>query len=370
MSTDWQVIRKRYPAVEKYTYFNTASFGLMSSLAADCNKTHQDLLTHEGSVYRDTLFEKMQAIKTSIAAFVRAKANNIAFIPNFSTGINAIVPMLRPLQSVLLIEQDYPSLTLPWQVHHFDVHWVSPDSQGVINLDQIEEALRKNEIKILAISWVQYYSGFKVEMEKLGKICQANDTLLVVDATQALGAVPIDLESTCIDILISSCYKWTTAGFGSGILYVRPSVLEQFAPPVIGKGSTSSYTSIYQPKEIDFQPRIFEIGHHNYPALLTLSSVIDELTEIGIQPIYDRILALTQYFKRHLPAQYTLNSDYTLEQSTGIVSLKGKGEKWAKELSKENIIVSARNGLRVSMHFYNNYEEIDCLLQALKKIDI
>lgn len=367
MATDWKKIRALYPATEKYTYFNTASCGLMSTQAIDHNKTFHSLLANQGSVYRDTQPTEMQKVKETVGAFINTEAKDIALIPNFSNGINYVVPMLKSLGSVLLVENDYPSLTLPWQLHNFDIHWMPQSPQGVIDLDQIAKALKTHHIKILAISYVQYATGFKIPLESLSKICAENNTLLVVDATQALGVVPIDLKNTQVDILISSCYKWTTAGFGNGILYLHPSIIEQFETPVIGKNSTGLFPGIYNADAIGLQARTFEVGHYNYAAFLILDYVMNELQRIGQQNIYDHVLELARYFKERVPQQYTLISDYTSEQSTGIVSIKGGSTKLMEELVKENIVVSARGeGMRVSMHFYNTFEEIDHLLRVLE----
>ena len=370
MDPDWQKIRANYPATENYTYFNTASCGLISTANINCNQRYQNLLGQQGSVYRDTLFDEMQKVKTAIGGFIQTEPEHIALIPNFSSGMNYIVPMLKSLGSVLSIENDYPSLTLPWQLHNYEVHWVPQNppqaSKDTIDLDQIAETLRAKSIKILAISWVQYATGFTVAMKQLSNICKENNTLLVVDATQALGAIPIDLTDTPVDILMGSCYKWATAGFGNGILYIHPDVVAQFDTPVIGKGSTGLYDSVYQPEKMGLQARIFEVGHHNYGAFLVLSQTLNELKEMGIHNIYNRVLTLTQYFKERLPEQYTIISDYTPEQSTGIVAIKSRDSKIMEKLKQEKIIISARGeGLRISMHFYNTLEEVDHLLQVL-----
>jgi len=374
MTPDWQKIRKNYPATESYTYFNTASCGLISLATMNCSHSYQHLLGHQGSVYRDTLFDEMQKIKAVIGEFIHATPQDLALIPNFSSGMNYIVPMLQSLGSVLLIENDYPSLTLPWQLHNYEVHWLPQnppqDLKSLIDLDQIAEKLRSQSIKILAISWVQYATGFIVAMKQLSKICKENNTLLVVDATQAIGGIPIDLEDTPVDILMCSCYKWATAGFGNGILYMHPDVVAQFETPVIGKGSTGLYESVYQPETMGLKARIFEIGHHNYGGFLVLSQTLSVLQQIGVHNIYERILALTQYFKERLPEQYTIISDYTPEQSTGIVAIKGGHSQVQEALKQEKIIVSARGeGLRISMHFYNTFEEVDHLLQVLEQLN-
>ncbi len=368
MQTDWQKIRKNYPATENYTYFNTASCGLMTTSATACNQDYQQALGEQGSVYRDTLFAEMQNVKEVVGDFIGTKAKDIALIPNFSSGINYIVPMLKSLGSVLLIENDYPSLTFPWQLHQYDVHWVPQTPQATIDLDQIVHKLRTDSIQILAISWVQYLTGFQVAMDELSKVCVEHGVLLIVDATQALGAVPIDLQNTHIDILISSCYKWATAGFGNGILYIHPDVVARFETPVIGKGSTGLFEGVYQPEQMKLQARIFEVGHYNYGAFLTLRQALQELTEIGQEAIYNRVQELTHYFQAGLPQKYKLISDNDPHYATGIVAIQSENKQLIDTLKQANIIVSARGeGLRISLHFYNTLEEVDRLLEVLEK---
>lgn len=255
------LLREHYPALSQQTYLNTASCGLISqATAAAAQQFYQQHLRHGGTP-RAQWYEQLAATRQLAADWLGAQVNELAFVSNFTSGMNVVVPMLRSFGKVLLLEGDYPSLTLPWQLHGHRVVTCPTEANGSFALEQVERYIRQHQIRIMAVSHVQYTTGFCVDLVALSELCQAYEVLLVVDATQSMGVVPIDVKKTPVDVLVASGYKWMTAGFGNGLLYMRQELQAHLRPVVMG---SNSFEDIIPGGEIPFSTRTLEAGHYNY----------------------------------------------------------------------------------------------------------
>ncbi len=358
-------LRKNYPALATQTYLNTASCGLVSEATANAaQQFYQELLEHGGAP-RNDWYAQIPLLRQEVATWLGAEANEIALLPNFSVGCNDVARALTAYSRVLLLDSDYSSLTLPWLLPDYQVHRFSAAPNGAIDLNGLEEEVKKHRIEVLAISHVQYASGFCVDLETLGRCCRDWGVVLVVDATQSLGVVPIDLRRMPVDILIGSGYKWMTAGYGNALLFVRRALHDRLAVPTVGNNSFDDSPPVRSRDDLRFSPRLLEVGHYDFASLWALRQAVRELQTIGQPAIHARVQALTSYLYQHLPASVEVVSDYAETHRSGITVLRG-GADLEQALLKRNIVASARpQGLRISLHFYNNEADVDRLGQEL-----
>jgi len=348
-------------------YLNTASCGIISPKAMNAGFKLYEQLTHNSSQaaekWRDS---DAQHIRNSIAHFLGAKERNIAMIPNFSFGINAVLHSLKGTEKILLYRQDYPSLTDPFLINDFDITWLATADNFQIDLKEIDKLIKKNEIDILAISHVQWLSGYKADLKKLCDICKKHKVILIVDGTQSMGALPIDLSKLSIDIFISSNYKWMNSGFGTGILFMNDAFLEKYTPKIGGHNS-----HIFQNNQLSYKPslRSYEPGHLNMFGLNILQAAITEKTAVGIENIAEHNHKLTQFLIdgiRDVPI--TLIGPPDMENRSSIVFLKDENG-LGTHLKENNIVVTPRDGnLRISMHYHNTQTEIQQLIDCLKSL--
>ena len=183
-----------------------------------------------------------------------------------------------------------------------------------------------------------------------------------MDATQSLGTTKINVKEQGIDILFASCYKWLMSGFGNCIMYVKKELLEKYPA-----GFCWQYRA---PEGLDFCPdaKRFEIGHERAESFFRLGNSLDLINEIGLENIEKRIIELYDY----LYEQLSINNiktifNYPKRNRSQIVIIEGEPSLQNK-LAKQNIFVSHRGtGIRISLHFYNNKEDINQLIQAIKK---
>lgn len=362
---DASSLRKNYPALAEQTYLNTASCGLISEATATAAQQFYQELLEEGGAARNDWYAQISVLRQEVAAWLGAEADEVALLPNFSVACNYVARALTGYSRVLLLDSDYSSLTLPWLLPDYQVHHFSAAPNGAIDLNGLEDQVKKHRIEVLAISHVQYASGFCIDLETLGRCCRDWGVLLVVDATQSLGVMPIDLRRLPVDILIGSGYKWMTAGFGNALLFVRRELHDRLMVPAAGNNSFDSSSTVRSRADLRFSPRLLEVGHYDFASLRALRQAVRELRAIGQEAIHARVKALTNYLYAHLPASVEVVSDYAEAHRSGITVLRG-GAELEQILLKQKIITSARpQGVRISVHFYNNEADIDRLCQEL-----
>lgn len=359
---DFTLLRENYPALKQQTYLNTASCGLISKATVSTAQQFYQQHLQQGGTLRAQWYEQIAATRQLAADWLGAQVSEVALMSNFTSGMNFVVPMLQSYKKVLLMEGDYPSLTLPWQLHGHEVVTCPTEANGSFALEQVEQHIERYQIKVLAISHVQYTTGFCVDLVALGTLCRAHGVLLVVDATQSMGVIPIDVQRMPVDILVASGYKWITAGFGNGLLYIRQELQERLSPVVMG---SNSFEDVLPEGTIPFSARTLEAGHYNYSGLFALQQALRELQKIGASVIFERVKGLTDYLYEQLPPAVNVVSNYAWGRRSGITVIKGD-ESLEKFLLGKSVVTSARaRGLRISLHFYNSEEDADRLCRHL-----
>jgi len=177
-----------------------------------------------------------------VADLLSAKTSEVALIQNFSIGLNLFVQSLPAKTKILLIEQDYPSLTTPFVINDFEVIWTTFEDDNTLDLTKIEEAIKRHKPAFFALSHCQYLTGYLADLESIGAICKQYNCKLIVDATQSFGSISIDVKKCNISILGASCYKWALAGFGNGFLYINENTLNTIAAAMLSYKATKNFT--------------------------------------------------------------------------------------------------------------------------------
>ncbi len=350
--------------MEPSVYLNTASCGLIAPATLATANSLYATFAHNSSMHSERWTQQDEGrIRSVVADFVGASAKNVALVPNFSWAINGIVQSLKGTERVLLYKNDFPSLLLPFTINNFPITWMDAPDGFNLNLEQLRDAVINRRVDIVALSHVQWASGYKANLEEIGELCREHGVLFFVDATQSLGAIPINLAELNVDVLAGSNYKWMNAGFGSGVLYVGDSFLKKYPPAVGGFHSER----IRVPEVADPTAANYEPGSPNMYGLSLLEATIVAKNKIGMAAIQQHNHDLMQKLLngiKNLPLK--ILGDYTMNNRSSIVVLfdeDGLGD-WVK---KHNITVTHRNGmLRVSIHFHNTVEEVHALVECLR----
>lgn len=349
------------------TYLNTAAAGIVpSEFTERANKLYPEMTAVASSRAEKWRDEEQPLIRQHIAGFLNAPADCVALLPNFSWGINGIVHSLEGTEKIMLYKGDYPSLLDPFKINGFNITWISDTDGFRVPVEEMKQKLLDEQINILAISHVQWMSGYKLDLADIGRFCTDNGIWFIVDATQSLGAVNIDMAALPVDVLIASDYKWMNAGFGTGVMYVSKEFLQQYPPSVAG---FNSYTFVDGKPEYRPCARSFEPGHPNMFGLTVLDAAVQHKMQLGMDNVEEHDMALTQLFLDEIRGlNLELLGEPTVDHRAPFVLIKDKNG-LGQKLKDNGIIVTHRMGwLRISFHYYNTGADVKKLVDVLKQV--
>ena len=367
---DWNEIRKEFPVCEKYVYLNPAGGSPMSRSASEAGQLFYREMLEFGDTYWETWLERTEETRSLLAGFIGAGTDEIGFTTNTSHGMNLVAQMLKEKGNVLTMRDEFPSTTFPWLNQGTSICFVEPTDHSY-SINAIKNALTP-DIKILVSSYVQYKTGFRQDLETLGNFCKENNLIFVVNATQALGIFPVDVKKCHIDFLMFTGLKWATAGYGIGGLYIDRKWLSKDNFPFAG------WRSVEVPEKMDNtalelknEASVIESGCPHFPNIFALGGALKLFNRIGAKNVVNRVLSLNRLLEEKLTASgIEVIAQKEDKHRSGILIAKIADPKVVvQKLAEKNIIVSARGeGVRISNSIFNNEEDIEVFIKALKGI--
>ncbi len=363
---NWANIRQQYPIFLEKVYLMTNGGGPMTSDFVDHATEILEKIRDNGRVW-ELLKDDLEATRALMSHTVNCEVENTCFIQNTSWGMNIMALMLNKNFEILTFADEFPSNVLPWQHQDYTINFVPSAANGFIKYEDIKKALT-NKTKILIASHVEFATGFRHDLEKLGEFCKENELIFIVDATQSFGVFPLDFKKYNIDVLLYSVYKWPSAGYGIACMHIEQHLIDKFKPPVIGWRSVN-FNGNYNlhDYEIKTNASVFELGHPDFQGVLSLKKAITWHNEIGIGNIEERIIELNNY----LINQATLHnikviSGYPDKHKSGIIKLLTNESK-DKVLKENNIVCRVKDKeITIALSLYNHVDDIDKLIKALQ----
>ena len=363
-------IRASIPTSQKYVYLNHAACAPLPVPVQRAQTHYLEERSLDAEVAFDLWLTKAEETRRLAAEFIHAAPEEIAFLKNTSEGINlaASLPDYKKGDNVITTDLEFPSNYMPW----FDLQRkgvtfrVVKNKNGALDYEDFKRAVDDNT-RCLAVSHVEFATGFKNDLKALSELCQDHDAYFFVDPIQSLGALNMDCTRTRIDFFSSGCYKWLMSELGISIFYIKKELINTFHPSVIGWFSLKDYENYEnfnrENPEIADTARKFECGNLNFYGIYTLNASLKFLS--SYPKVEERVMGLADYLIERLTDK---NFDVqTPAEHAGIVNFKVKNpKKVVEKLKKDNIIVSSRaGGIRVSAHFWNTEDELDTLLKAV-----
>jgi cysteine desulfurase / selenocysteine lyase len=374
MSINWGSLRQtEFPVTRRWAYFDHAAQAALPHRSAAVLRGWTDEQERDGVVGWDQREERVEAVRDQIARLINADRDEIAFIHGTTQGIGIIAEgfPFRAGDSVVTAAEEYPSNIFPWM--NLESRGVSvrlvESREGRIWPGDLAAAIDAST-RVLAISHVEFASGFRNDLDALGEICRARGVALFVDAIQGLGALPIDVRKTPIDFLAADGHKWLLGPEGAGLLYIRRDWIERLRPIGVGWHSVvGSYNELHCPFELKRSGQRFEGGSWNMAGLLALGASVGLFLELGPDEVSRRVLDRAAGVReRARSAGWHVYGSSRSTDCSGIVVLERPGVDYRAAVAKlrqNGVIVSCRRGrLRVSPHFYNDDDDLD-LLRAL-----
>jgi cysteine desulfurase/selenocysteine lyase len=369
-------IRSLFPAAEKYTYLNSAAVSPMPTTAVDAVVSQLKDVSLNGSAnYIEWIATKNRA-RDLIAGMLNVKSEQVAFMRNTSDGFASVAGGLKwqPGDNIVSFANEFPANFYAWRRVR-DAYGVElrlcPERDARIDLDEFIGLIDSNT-KLVTISAVQYASGFKADLERIGQAARKFDALFAVDIIQGLGAMSFDLPAQMVDIASGASHKWLCAPEGCGMLYVSDRARTRVEPTFVGWISVETPWD-FADREQQFKPNAlaWESGTGTSSLFYGLEQSLKLLTETGIEKIEAYLDDLSSYLCELLAGKnYEILSSRTPGERSAIVCIKHRGglhcNEIAEALEKDNIIVSPRGDrLRIAPHFYNNKQDIERFLSSL-----
>jgi cysteine desulfurase/selenocysteine lyase len=366
----WSRYRDQFPVTQRLVYLNHAAVAPLPKRSATAMQSFAQDAMDFGSLHYDEWLDAYEAIRVLSARLIGAKRGEIAMVKNTSEGIATIAMGLdwRPGDRIIAFREEFPANFYPWkrlEAQRCYIEWLSIHD----SLDVIDRACRG--AKLLSVSFVQYLSGLRLDMNAIGKICRSHNCFFLVDAIQGLGAFPLDVEAAHIDALAADGHKWLLGPEGCGILYVRKERQDSIYPREFGWTNVAGYND-YASRDMTLRPDAgrYECGTLNTVGCFGLRASLELLLEIGVERIGPAVQALAdQLAEGARRKDYNVLGKRTPGSGAGIVSIHKSGldcRKITRDLKELGIIAAPRQGwVRLSPHFYVSPEEIDRAVDAL-----
>lgn len=315
-----------------------------------------------------------QQLREQLRQLINAPStDDIGLLKNTSEGLSVLAFGLdwQPGDVVLISDQEFPSNRIPWQalarygvtVRTVSLNQADPEQALINALD--------NKVRLLAISAVQYGSGLRLDMARLGAACRQHDVLFCVDAIQQIGALPVDVQAWQADVVVADGHKWMLGPEGLALFYCQPALRERLTLYQYGWHMVEA-AGDYDRR--DWQPassaRRFECGSPNMLAAHALSASLSLLLEAGMVTVAGRLDNRLQRLIDGLQqAGMVVLSDIRPERRAGIVSFRSPREDDATlfaRLREQGVVCARRGGgIRFSPHFYTPDTVIDRTLALL-----
>ena len=368
--TDWEAVRREFPVTRDTAYLNSAAAGPVSRAGVEAATNFYRGMMETGDADWDEWLLRRELARSHVAELINAEPNEIAFTINTSSGMNLIVDALEERGEVLSCELEFPVSTLPWLHRGVTVHQVKAEN-GELRAENIEHAMT-NKTAIISISHVQYSNGFRADLEAIGQ--SKKDHTFVVNASQSLGVLPVDVKRMRIDALCVTGHKWLLAGYGSGFVYLSRELLERTTPRVIGWLSVEEPFAMHNREfylRRDAAARA-ELGCPHFAGIFALGASLEYLLHMGTEKIEQRAL----WLNRHLTARLTEVGweilsplrDEAMRSAETLVAVKEPARVVAHLANRRVSVTEKPQGIRIATHFFNNEADIAQLIEALAEI--
>ena len=366
--------RKLFPRTAEVTYLDTAAEGLPPLTARDAMSQYLDAKT-SGSTGRPLLYEAEREATAEAARLLGTEPANVTFLAHASDALNILANSIdwKAGDEIVLTDLEFPSNVVVWlrlQKEGVKVR-VVPSKGGLIPFEKMLEAITP-KTRLVSVSYVSYVTGTRVEyVTELAVAAHANGAVFCLDATQALGRLPVPLDG--VDFLVASSYKWLLGIHGLGLVYIAPAFAARLRPASAG---WYSIQDMFAPDRLDrfshkegaagLQP-----GMPNFGSLFVLRESLRYLMSIGVGEIDAALQPVIVRLRKGIEELgFDLLTPACGDSASGIVSFQAaNGEGTAAALLREGIVVWGGDGrVRASVHLYNDSADVDKLLSALSRI--
>jgi len=362
-------------------YLNASHKGPLPQVAQAAIQTASQLQSEPWRLTDDMWFNVPDRSRALIAQMIGAHTEEVAITTSTSYGMNILAQgfQWKTGDTILLIRGNFPSNVYPWmnvESRGARVQFVECAVPGDLVTQEQLEAQIVPGVRVVAIDYPHWTNGYLMDLRTLKAKCEEINAWLVLDCSQSIGAVPVDVSQTPIDAIVASGYKFMLSPYGTGFMYVpraRQDEISVTMPTWMGMKNAHDFSQL---NEYAFSPvgsaARFDVGGHTaFLNMMGMSASLEFLLGLGIERIYHHVLRLFDRLIAGLnPSTYRVISDLTPERRSAmlrfVVNDLSQLPSTLKRLKEHKIFVSFRdNGFRVTPHIYNIEQDIDRFLEVL-----
>jgi cysteine desulfurase/selenocysteine lyase len=365
-----------FPWTSEAIYLNAAGIGPLPERSRRAVVEFAALRAAPHRLPDKVLFSTLAESRRLAAALINADADEIALAPNTSFGVNlaARALPLAPGDVVLVSDREFPANVYPWlalRERGVEVELAPTTPEGWPDEAYMLQRVADPRVRVLAVSLTQFASGYTVDLGGLSRVTRMTNTLLVVDAIQGLGQIPVDVRATPVDILATGGQKWLLSPWGSGFVYVRRELIQDLLPADIGwlayEGTDDlSHLTTYD-TTLRADARRYELVTLPYQDFAGMNASLGLLLEVGIETIQAYLRAVTRPVLAWAASAGVRVTSPLDGHASGIVCLELPDPLRAyRALKTAGIVATVREGaLRLSPHLYNTPAELERVAEVL-----
>jgi selenocysteine lyase/cysteine desulfurase len=357
-------IRHRFPIFERLVYINTCSQGALSDAVRDSYEQYLHDWEEQGAPW-DYWVEREDAARAAFAGLVNAAPDEVAVTTSLSAGVSALASGLRYARrsKIVTTELEFPTVGQIWHAQ---------ESRGArvvhVPLDRFEQAI-DDDTAVVSITHVSYRTGEMIDVKEVARLAHERGALVLLDAYQSVGSVPIDVKELGVDFLAAGTVKYLLGSAGLGFFYCGRDVFEKAWPTATGWFADRD---IFEMDIHDYSPastaRRFQAGTPPVPSIYAGIAGIELMQSIGIEDTREHVLSLNAHLVAGLDElDATVVTPTRRDRHGALICVKSTDvEALVAALGRRGIVTSSRDGnVRISAHAYNSIEDVDAVLQAL-----
>lgn len=380
-------VRTLFPAASRLCYLNAAASSPLCLPVEAALREHLTETLESGDVGFARWLRRKEDVRAALAGFLGATPFEVAFTPSTSFGTWVAGALLRQLgvREVLTLAGEFPSTTVPLLRQGLALRAVRPRPDGRYLLDDLDASVTSG-VGAVALSAVQYASGFRIDLEGVKRLCRAHELYLLVNVAQAVGQVPIDVQG--VDFMVGTSQKWLMGGFGVGLFYARRALLESCTLPIAGWLSVPEPVAMEPFPGAQVKPgrtadvvrgvklrtdaSALELGAGALGPLFGLGAALELHGKVGVDATSAHNRGLQEALRAGL-RQRGFHPNAPDDQVAGIcvVPVEGSARTVASELLKQGVATSPRGGgLRISTHVFNDGGDLQRLFDAFARLGV
>jgi cysteine desulfurase/selenocysteine lyase len=352
---------REFPVRRNLVYFNHAAVAPLPRRVAEAIAAHNDNARDRGAADWRRWYAAREETRAKVARFLGASGEEVAFLPNTSWGLNLVAHSFpwKEGDNVVADDMEFPSNAYPWlALERRGVECrLACNRKGRVALDDIAAKV-DDHTRIVAVSWVAFHNGFVFPIEEISRFCRERRILFVLDAIQGLGAMPLDVHASGVDVLAADAHKWLLGPEGCAVFFVAESARDR-VPPLFPGWWNIKHERGY----LDY-----DLGTLATANIAGLAASIGLLSEVGLETIRRRILEVCERLKNGLAERgWEIASSEPLRSGIlAAVPRNTDSRLLAKRFEERGIITAPREGfVRFSPHFYNDAAEVTRILETV-----